>query len=136
MSSLVAVEAGPKRASCGSFFSWSTAARRTVSRCDWWSGNRRFNVHKKNLDTALYIEAGHVERTWIVSDVSGDDGPDYFEDRSVVLREVLALVSQVDVSDQCYCLKMINKDLGTKEFLLEENIARVFDDLGVFVKSL
>jgi hypothetical protein len=31
---------------------------------------------------------------------------------------------------------MIDKDLRTKELLLEENITRVFDDLGVVVKSL
>ena len=74
---------------------------------------------------------GHFERTWIVVDINDNDNSNDFEDRSVVLLEVLVLSCQVDVGDQRYCLEMIDTEL-----LLEENITRVLDDFEQVVKGL
>ncbi len=84
----------------------------------------------------MHTEAGHVERARIVGNVRGDGIPNDLENGSVVLGEVLAFIREVDVSVQSYRLKMINEDLSSKELLLPESIAHVFDDFGVIVKGL
>jgi hypothetical protein len=84
----------------------------------------------------VHTEAGHVERARIVGNVRGDSSPNDLENGSVVLGEVLAFSREVDVSVQSYRLKVINEDLSSKELLLPESIARVFDDFGVIAKGL